>query len=180
MRGRIFLMVVLVVAGVIVAAFNWEAMTQGVTIDLLLVTVRTTVGAIAALIAATLIVVFLLAGLLDRSRHLQQLSHLERHLEDARNELDRKRAADFEAFAVEVSERLDALRAGIDGSLARVEDTVLERIDEVRGDLGARVDGVRDRVVVVRDELAADIAEVEDALLRGRGEVVVPQLDEES
>jgi hypothetical protein len=179
MRGRLFLTVALVVAGVIVAAFNWDAMTQVVMIDLLFVTVSTTVGAIAALVAATLIAVFLLAGLLDRARHLQQLSHLERHLEDARSELDRKRSADFQTFAVEIGERLDELRSGVDGGLARVEDSLLARVGEVEADLAARVDALRDRVVVVRDELAADIAEVEDALLRrqdaGAGALEVPE-----
>ena len=178
MRGRLFLIVVLVVAGVIVAAFNWNAMIQAVTIDLLFVTVTTTVGAIAGLVAATLIVVFLIAGLLDRSRHLEQLSLLERHLDDARIELAQKRATDLDTFGSEIAERLDALRAGLDGSLARVEDAVLAHVDEVGSDLGARVDAVRERVVVVRDELAADIAEVEDALLRGR-QIVVPEVDVE-
>jgi hypothetical protein len=177
MRGRLFLLVVLVVAGVIVAAFNWDAMTQPVRIDLLFVVANTTVGAIAALVAATLIALFLLAGLLDRSRHLQQLSLLERHLEDARRELDEKRSADLTALGLEVADRLDSVRAAFDGSLARVEDTLLVRLEEVGADLAERVDTVRDRVVVVRDELAADIAEVEDALLRGRPEVVVPDID---
>ncbi|MBA2666227.1 MAG: hypothetical protein H0U69_04245 [Trueperaceae bacterium] len=171
MRGRLFVIVVLVVAGVVIAAFNWDAMVRPVPIDLLFVAVTTTVGAIVALVAATLIGVFLLASLLDRSRHLNQISLLERYLEDAREQVDRKRAADVDALGVEVGERLDGLRAAFDGGFARLEDRLLERLGEAQVEIDDRVDALRDRVVLVRDELAADIAEVEDALLRsGRDE----------
>jgi hypothetical protein len=168
MRGRLFLLVVLVVAGVFVVAFNWESMLQAVRLDLLFTTVVTTVAALVGLTALVLSAVFLLGALLDRAKYLQQISQMERHLEEARAELDRKRAADLDAFAIDVGERFGELRDALDGAVARLGDELAARIDEGRDELAERIDGVRERVVVVRDELAADVAELEDALLRRR------------
>jgi uncharacterized membrane-anchored protein YhcB (DUF1043 family) len=177
MRGRLFLLVVLVVVGVFVVAFNWESMTVGVRLDLLFTTVVTTVGALVGLVALALTAVFLLGALLDRAKYLQQLSQMERHLEEARTELDRKRAADVAALSDEVAERFEGLRDALDGAAARLGVELGDRLEDVRGELAERIDAVRERVVVVRDELAADVAELEDALLRRRdGAVEEPEL----
>jgi hypothetical protein len=168
MRGRVFLLVVFVVVGVFIVAFNWNAMMQGVRLDLVATEVTTTVGALLGIVAATLVVIFLLAALLDRAGHLSQLSILERHMEEMRHELAQKRAQDMESLAAELGGRFDGMRASLDGAVARLEDRFDRRIEEAHTDLGERLDAVRDRVVVVRDELAADIAEVEDTILRSR------------
>jgi DNA anti-recombination protein RmuC len=168
MRGRLLIVTVLVVAGALVAALNWEAMAAGVGLSLIFTEVTVSVGALVALVAATLVIVFLLAGLIDRATHLRQLSQLERHLEEARAALAKKRSADLDALGQELAQRLDAVAAGVDGALARLEERWQAQAEGLHEDLGARLDAVRERVVVVRDELAADIAEVEDALLRER------------
>jgi hypothetical protein len=177
MRGRIVLVVVLVVLGALVAALNWQSMRTPVFLDLLFTSVVVTVGAIVALVTATLLAIFLFAGLLDRSRQLHQVGVLERQLDDARHELERKRAADIEALGGDLEDRLEAAVSRVEGTLSRLQDRIDARIEEARADVAARVEAVRERVVVVRDELAADIAEVEDALLRRR--IDAPTLGEE-
>ena len=176
MRGRLLLLTVLLVLGALVAALNWTEMRATLQLELLFGAVDVSVGLVVLIAAVVPALVLLLAGLLDQARALRRVDALERRLEEARAAAERARTVEIEALGRTLEERIDALRAGVDGVVQGSEARLEARFEGLETALGDRLDDLRERVVLVRDELAADIAEAEDTLLRGRAPAL-PEAD---
>jgi hypothetical protein len=173
MRVRTWLTLVLLLPLGLLAAANWARLTQPVELDMFLFDVRWPLWPFVVALPLLLVVVYLGAALLDRSRQLRQVAALERQLEEARAALDRGREAALDAVATRVETRLDHLEAVIEGASSGIEQRLGERLitldtrlDRAADEQRTQLDAVAARIASVRDELAADVGEAEDALLR--------------
>jgi hypothetical protein len=157
----------------VVAAFNVPALLEPVPVDLLVTTVRMPLWPFLVGVPLVLAAVFLGAALLDRARQLRQVAALERQLEEARAVVERGREQALDGAVRELTGRLDALEAVVEGVGSGMEARLNTRLEALvarrdAGDeaLSERLSALAERVVRVRDELAADVAEAEDAVLR--------------
>ncbi len=173
MKFRFWFTLLVLVLVIAVAALNVSALVTPVDVDLLLATVRLPLWPIVVGVPVLLAVVFLLGGMLDRSRQLRQTAALERQLADARATVDRGREAALDDAVAQLKTELGVLESKLEGVASGVESRLGERLAEFDGRRETRDQGLenrlaelRERVTRVRDELAADVAEAEDAILR--------------
>jgi hypothetical protein len=173
MKFRSWIAIVLLVPVLVVAAFNVPALLEPVPVDLLVTTVRMPLWPFLVGVPLVLAAVFLGAALLDRARQLRQVAALERQLEEARAVVERGREQALDGAVRELTGRLDALEAVVEGVGSGMEARLNTRLEALvarrdAGDeaLSERLSALAERVVRVRDELAADVAEAEDAVLR--------------
>jgi hypothetical protein len=173
MRIRVWLTVVLLVPLGLLAVANWSRLAQPVVLDMFLFSVRWPLWPFVVALPLLLVVVFLGAALLDRSRQLRQVAALERQLEEARAALDRGREAALDGVAARVEARLADLEAVVEGASSGIEQRLGERLVALDAHVGraeeaqrTHLEAVSARIASVRDELSADVGEAEDALLR--------------
>lgn len=173
MKFRFWLTLLVLVLLVSLAALNVSALVTPVDVDLGVGQVRLPLWPIVVGVPAFLAVVFLLAGLLDRSRQLRQVAALERQLADARATVDRGREAALDGAVADLKGQLTVLESVVEGIASGLETRLGERITALDGKRAARDEAVDtrlqelgERMARVRDELAADVAEAEDAVLR--------------
>lgn len=173
MKLRSWIAIVLLVPVLVVAAFNVPALLEPVPVNLLVTTVRMPLWPFLVGVPLVLAAVFLGAALLDRARQLRQVAALERQLEEARAVVERGREEALDGAVRELTGRLDALEAVVEGVGSGMEARLGARLEALgaRRDAGdeavrERLAALAERVARVRDELAADVAEAEDAVLR--------------
>jgi hypothetical protein len=173
MRIRTWLTIVVLLPLGLLAIANWARLTQPVVLDMFLFTVRWPLWPLVIGLPLLLVLVYLGAALLDRSRQLRQVAALERQLEEARAALDRGREAALDAVATRVETRLANLEAVIEGASSGIEQRLGDRLVALDAHLDVsdeahrtQLDAVTARIAAVRDELSADVGEAEDALLR--------------
>lgn len=173
MRFRIWITIALFVPLALLAVANWSALFQPVEIDLFIATVYWPPWPFVVALPVLLALVYLGAGLLDRARHLRQVSALERQLEEARATVDRGREAALDAVATRLEARIGALESVFEGTSSGLEQRLGDRFAALDAHLDrtaeahrGQLDVVAARVSSVRDELAADVGAAEDALMR--------------
>ncbi len=173
MKFRFWFTLLILILVIAVAALNVAALVTPVDVDLLVATVRLPLWPIVVGVPVLLAVVFLVGGMLDRSRQLRQTAALERQLADARATIDRGRESALDAAVHELKAELGVLESKVEGVASGMESRLGERLAELEArrenrdaTLDTRLAELRERVTRVRDELAADVAEAEDAILR--------------
>jgi hypothetical protein len=173
MKFRFWFTLLVLILVIAVAALNVAALVTPVDVDLLVATVRLPLWPIVVGVPVLLAVVFLVGGMLDRSRQLRQTAALERQLADARATIDRGRESALDDAVHELKAELGVLESKVEGVASGMESRLGERLAELEarrenrdGALDTRLAELRERVTRVRDELAADVAEAEDAILR--------------
>lgn len=179
MRIRIALTLLLLVPLSLLVAINRVALQAPVTVQLLVTEVQWPLWPALLLVPLLLSIVYLLAALFDRARHLRQVVALERQLETARRDLDRGREAALDVLAERLDARIEGLEASLEGSVSGMEQRLGARVDGVDAHVGRveleqreAIEGLSTRVAVVREQLVAEVSEAQDALLRG----LAPQL----
>ncbi len=163
MRLKGILVTLVIVLGALFAVTNWQVLTEGRSVSLLLFPVVVPLGMVLLVAVVAIAVTFFFISLVDRAGQLRQITHLERQLEKAQTKLEQKRLEELEGLEERLGSRLDGLTDEV-RDVKRIERRIEEQQLLLREAVAQSADKLEERVLLVRNELAADIHHVEESL----------------
>ncbi len=178
MRFRGVLLTIVVVLGLVLAVFNWDALAAPVPFDFLFTRLELPLGLTMLVFVVVLASLFFLGALFDRASQLRQVTQLERQLDALRGKLEACRQAEVGQLEQALAEGFQDLNKRLDTALAAPaaaptsvapepgDEAMAEHLEGMEARILERLAAVEMRVSVVRDELAADIGQSEDAMKR--------------
>ena len=170
MRFKGILITLVILLSLVFAAVNWQTITTPLPVNLLFTTVQLPLGLALLITVVSLSALFFLLGYIDRARQVRQAAHLEHQLNEAHAKLETRRTAELDVIDRNLTDRVVALDAKLDGVTRRMVDAQRESLGTLEKHIFQRLEALENSVLLVRNELAADIAVAEEGGRQAAGE----------
>lgn len=170
MRFKGILITLVVLISSVFAAVNWQTITTPLPVNLLFTTTQLPLGLTLLITVVGLSALFFLLGYIDRAKQVRQAAKLEHQLNEAHVKLEARRLTELDVIDRNITDRVVALDAKLDGVTRRMVDAQRESLGTLESHIFQRLEALENSVLLVRNELAADLAVAEGRGQRAVGE----------